>query len=485
MANYRIEYSSDEQILKRRIKKAIDSGSNLLNCFGFPLDFPVQSYFPDQLKTRWIGPWNGEDFSTNSNWHEIVVLVESPLQISLEKLPQQIPLVLQIREASDYRQWIRSIESMISLNPDRGIYLDFTPWHALNAFNFSLSEVTRFLYELKHRWPNRPWCRLEGLNIWDNRISQEDELEASNYEVRFDNRGGDIPLISIVIPTYNAKKFIANVLEHLSNQNLPCSKYEIVVVDDGGNDHSFEFLSLLGIFDKIKVIYIYWPRNKQRDRGEGLYRAGLSRNLGVRFATSKKILFLDSDIIVPNNFVAEAIAGLERADVIQFPRYHLTHEKSSVKTQINQINKADLYIEEEEYWKKFFESESWDNLQMYWKYTCTYALGLKKEDFLRAGRFPHFYVSYGFEDTELGYRLHKLGRKFELVKVPTVHLTSYSLSEYRFSKSKRLKLLRKTAKLFYLNTLELDIYHNLQDFMAGENFQFERFMSRISISKRK
>jgi hypothetical protein len=109
------------------------------------------------------------------------------------------------------------------------------------------------------------------------------------------------------------------------------------------------------------------------------------------------------------------------------------------------------------------------SLKHHWKFTCTYALGLKKSDFMEVGRFKKYYVSYGFEDTDLGYELYKRKKTFFLVPMPLYHLTAYNQMQYQNSQLKRLKLLRKTAELFYLQHLNPEIYH-----LFGNFYRFQK-----------
>ena len=45
-------------------------------------------------------------------------------------------------------------------------------------------------------------------------------------------------MISIVVPVYNVEKYIERTLQSLVNQTY--NDYEIILVDDGGTDHSIE-----------------------------------------------------------------------------------------------------------------------------------------------------------------------------------------------------------------------------------------------------
>jgi glycosyltransferase involved in cell wall biosynthesis len=90
--------------------------------------------------------------------------------------------------------------------------------------------------------------------------------------------------VSVVIPVYNAEKFIGKAIE--SCLQLPAVK-EIVVVDDGYRDNAKAIVRDLA--DKHPIIKLYeHPNNENRG-------AGPSRNLGIEKATQDFIAFLDAD----------------------------------------------------------------------------------------------------------------------------------------------------------------------------------------------
>ena len=60
------------------------------------------------------------------------------------------------------------------------------------------------------------------------------------------------PYCSIIIPTYNAEKTLRACLNTLENQSIPRDTYEILVVDDGSTDQTFDIIKH---FDKIRYFY--------------------------------------------------------------------------------------------------------------------------------------------------------------------------------------------------------------------------------------
>ena len=130
------------------------------------------------------------------------------------------------------------------------------------------------------------------------------------------------------------------------------------------------------------------------------------------------------------------------------------------------VNSENLFTEEASYWNTLFEADRWTDLTDYWKYTCTYALALKKSRFVTEGRIRRNFIRYGFEDTDLGYRLFKANCKFKLEKTPLLHLTGKpDLSQGFLFKLYKMNRISPMAKTFYKLNLDSDIYSKFQSLL--------------------
>ncbi len=89
-------------------------------------------------------------------------------------------------------------------------------------------------------------------------------------------------LITIIIPLYNAEKYIAQTLDSVFSQTH--TEYEVIVVDDGSTDSSRE------ICDRFAAEHHNMQLCVQENSG-----VGVARNRGLNVATGEFVLFLDSD----------------------------------------------------------------------------------------------------------------------------------------------------------------------------------------------
>lgn len=89
----------------------------------------------------------------------------------------------------------------------------------------------------------------------------------------------DDPLVSVVIPSYNRAKYIAETIESVLDQTY--RNIEVIVIDDGSTDNTGE------------VVSQYLPRIKYIRQANA--ERGASRNHGLSISKGEYIAFLDSD----------------------------------------------------------------------------------------------------------------------------------------------------------------------------------------------
>lgn len=145
---------------------------------------------------------------------------------------------------------------------------------------------------------------------------------------------------SIIIPVYNAEKYIEKCLESLINQSY--QDYEVILVDDGSKDASFSICEkLANKSDKVKVF--------SKENG-GVSSA---RNLGLDKAQGQYVLFVDSDDFVSSNYLETIDKEIFDYDMLSFFLYSCV---------INKNGSAD--INEDSFKKNFIKNHyQKDNLK--------------------------------------------------------------------------------------------------------------------------
>ena len=197
--------------------------------------------------------------------------------------------------------------------------------------------------------------------------------------------------ISIVIPTYNRLPILQKCLLALENQTLTDNKvsnYEIVVVDDGSSDRTLEWLAA----NKQQLPHL--KTYQQHHQG-----AAAARNLGVKQAVGETIIFIDSDLVVTENFLQA------HADALVAGEQKLKSDRLFTYGAVINTNNFDNPT-----------SEQYKVTDFSAAYFATGNVAIARKWLEAAGLFDTGFQLYGWEDLELGVRLKQLGLK--LIKCP-------------------------------------------------------------------
>ena len=112
-------------------------------------------------------------------------------------------------------------------------------------------------------------------------------------------------MVSIIIPVYNARRYLRQTASDLLRQTY--SDIEVIFVDDGSTDGSGKWLDRLAEKDvRVRVLH--------QENG-GTARA---RNAGMAAASGRYLMFMDDDDRIPRRYVAEYVSAIEKigADVV-------------------------------------------------------------------------------------------------------------------------------------------------------------------------
>jgi glycosyltransferase involved in cell wall biosynthesis len=105
------------------------------------------------------------------------------------------------------------------------------------------------------------------------------------------------PLVSVIIPTYNRSRYIAEAIRSVQGQTH--TDVEIIVADDGSTDNTRDIVSK---FDP-GVTYLQLPHRGQ---------PAATRNAGLRAAEGEYVAFLDSDDLFLPGKLALQLGALEQ-----------------------------------------------------------------------------------------------------------------------------------------------------------------------------
>ena len=125
-------------------------------------------------------------------------------------------------------------------------------------------------------------------------------------------------MVSIVVPVYNAKKYIAKTIEMVEAQTY--KDWELILVDDCSRDGSAEYIEEL-ISSQAKRIKLI-----KKERNEG---AAAARNTGIDAAIGRYIAFLDADDVWQADKLEKQIDFMEKTGAaFSFHSYEFGDEEA-------------------------------------------------------------------------------------------------------------------------------------------------------------
>lgn len=108
-----------------------------------------------------------------------------------------------------------------------------------------------------------------------------------------------MPLVSVIIPSYNAESYIEECVNSVLSQSL--KDFELIVVDDGSTDST---VNLVKTFQDSRLSLIETPHSN----------AGRARNLGMSKATGEYLYFLDADDFISEDCLLKLTECAEEAN---------------------------------------------------------------------------------------------------------------------------------------------------------------------------
>ena len=169
-----------------------------------------------------------------------------------------------------------------------------------------------------------------------------------------------VPEISVVVPFYNAEKFLGECIDGLLNQSIPRDQYEIILVDNNSTDDS------VAIASKYRgVTILAQPRS-------GSYAA---RNLGIQHAQGEIIATIDPDCRPDFDWLEQAREGMQNENCLIL----IGHQRHAGQSEAMRL--LELYESE----KVAYVTESGKN-ELYFGYTNNMAF--RRALFDDLGLFP-------------------------------------------------------------------------------------------------
>ncbi|MFZ5933413.1 glycosyltransferase family 2 protein [Pseudomonas sp. HS6-2] len=223
---------------------------------------------------------------------------------------------------------------------------------------------------------------------------------------------------SIVILTYNRIEPLRKTLAGLVRQSYPANLFEVIVTDDGSSQTTMEVIKEFSELLDIKYVW-------HKDVG---FTAAAARNNGIHVARNELIVLLDVDMFPSQDLVlnyAKWWKNLDRAVLIGPRKYidlsettpdeiierHDLEEgfreivtNNTVAGKIQGQHSVDWRLE------IFERTQSLRTESVPFRTFASGNVAFSKKSFESIGGFDERFNSWGFEDTELGFRFFNTGK---------------------------------------------------------------------------
>ncbi len=270
------------------------------------------------------------------------------------------------------------------------------------------------IYTCKRLKLHKKIASLFGIMYWPEGLPEISQGFAGE-ELRAPLANKDIPLISVVMPVYNAcrcnKKHFISALESIANQTY--KNIELIIVDDGSTDESLKVCEAFLSTRPDLLVHYFTKKNGGQSS---------ARNFGIKNCSGEYIGFIDQDDEWYKDKLEQVVTWLgdKRIDVLYTDADTINDEGYVIQKRIHQTCFAG--------WphpKKVIEDILFKDV-----FVMPGLMTIKKETFEMIGGFDENLS--GYEDDDLFLRLFEKSRIFYL-PVPTLRWRMYG-DNYSFSR---------------------------------------------------
>ena len=240
--------------------------------------------------------------------------------------------------------------------------------------------------------------------------------------------------VSVVVPVYNAEKYLAKSIESMLSQSL--KEIELILVNDGSKDKSLAICEEYAKRDS-RIIVI----NK---RNEG---ACIARNTGISIAKGKYIQLVDADDYIENNMLEEQynLGEKTNAEVVMCGMKFDVHKKNGQVVTI-EAHYKDMVLNSQEEIKLIF-MDLFDNLLFNYTHNKLY-----NKEFLKKNNLKFIEWLPIDQDTNFNIDVFKVLNKltistksyyhyvktFEETIVTRYHANKFKVRTFRYDRLKEL-----------------------------------------------
>ena len=143
--------------------------------------------------------------------------------------------------------------------------------------------------------------------------------------------------VTVIIPVYNSEQYLRECIDSLLGQTIDFEQIQVILIDDGSTDNSLNICNEYTYLNNNIKVY------SQQNSGPSV-----ARNLGIKNATGKYIMYLDSDDTLDKNTIKLVSDFFDKHyDEIDMVTYYDQYYKNGKKLQPHQrykyLKKTGIY----------------------------------------------------------------------------------------------------------------------------------------------
>ncbi|WP_433607190.1 glycosyltransferase [Dactylosporangium sp. CA-139114] len=220
---------------------------------------------------------------------------------------------------------------------------------------------------------------------------------------------------TVIVPTYNRVNLLRHTLDSLVGQDLPREDFEVIVADDGSSDGTRALVD--SYQDRLTLRYRF-----QQDKG---FRVAAARNMGLRDARAAVSVFVDSGVLLGSGALAAHCAAHEASAgpvaVIGYVWGFADDAQAAAESidpgdpdgTIRRLAREGRFPDVREWYYDRYGEQLW-KLAAPWLVYWTCNASANTAQARAVGLFDEAFQSWGGEDVDLAYRLHRGGATFLL-----------------------------------------------------------------------